>query len=294
MANFFTQPILYEIMSHQPLLLLLLGLSVCHAVIRPGYGSGHKHYSGDDCSDEHHHQPHPSKKASTSTVAPTEPITSTAVPSTSTIPPTTTSLIASPVCPSGWTLYTRTPSSYNLNTGLWCMKLITSATSVTINSTSALCQAEGGVLTDFETSEEKDAIVAEAQAYIVTTLGLSSGSIALAGDRVPECVSMNASVIAASPCNDQSTIFSLPASASTNPAYLWTTWAIGEPNSNHWTYDVEDCLQLHVQPSVAAQHGLINDFYCYRTVAPNDPSNTLYMNYGALCGQAPSYEAVGK
>uniref|UniRef100_A0A1I7UUQ8 C-type lectin domain-containing protein n=1 Tax=Caenorhabditis tropicalis TaxID=1561998 RepID=A0A1I7UUQ8_9PELO len=204
----------------------------------------------------------------------------------------TTTMKWSYTCPIGWHSFTRTPSEFNQNTGVWCVKFIPSDTVITINNGSSLCEKEDAVLTAFENSEERDTVIAEVQSHIIGKLERTVGAIALSGKRIKECSTSNIWIIGSPPCNDKTKVFSLPLSSGTNPEFLWTNWAPNEPSANHWTYDVEDCNQMFISPNDPERDGKINDFYCVLSHAPNDPENEMYWNYGALCGQAPAIESV--
>ncbi|CAB03841.1 C-type lectin domain-containing protein [Caenorhabditis elegans] len=257
-------------------ILLISSLLAVEAFIRPSYYGGGGGYDEDcDCD------------TSSTVVVPTS------TPTTTTEGPTTT-LKLTTICLEGWTKYPRTPSASNNNQDAYCLKFISSNTTITINNASQICQQAGGHLTAFENEIERQAIMAEAGDHITKTIKSTIGAIALAGDRIKQCSTKNSTIIENPPCNDKTKVFTLPLTAQTNPEYLWTTWAQGEPSANWWEYDIEDCLQMFINPSNnTGASGRINDFYCNRLVAPNEPDNIRYMMYGALCGRDVEMEAAG-
>ncbi|CAI2325201.1 unnamed protein product [Caenorhabditis sp. 36 PRJEB53466] len=246
-----------------------------HAIIRPGGASGGVTFGSGSCSEEHahkhkhhhhHHHPAPSSNSQSSEEA-SSPV--------------------DPSCPSGWTMYDRTPSDANQNTGKWCVKLITSKTMISVNEGSELCSKENAVLTSYENDAERQSLLSEANEFIISTLGKSAGSIAMAGRRVQSC--LTTASLSSAPCNSKSTIFAVPDSADTDATYLWTTWATkyNEPNSVENNGQLEDCVTFQIDPSESNQHGQINDFLCQYAYSFRWPTMDLYQNFGALCGKAP-------
>ncbi|CAO4366307.1 unnamed protein product [Caenorhabditis nigoni] len=249
-------------MSRQILLLLLFSVTV-QAFIRPIYYGGG---DGHDCEE--------------STPSPTSEVT----------PRTSYS------CPDGWNLTARTPSPFNDNSGYLCTKFISSENAISVNAGSELCKEHDASLTAFENEEERQKILEEARKYIITELKHATGSIAIAGDRLKQCVTLNSTVLAENmknpPCNDRKQEYTLPASAHTNAEFLWNNWALNEPSHNMWTYDSEDCLQMVIMPSNLDRNGKINDIYCRLDHAPNSPSDMSFMNFGAYCGKPVDIEAT--
>ncbi|CAI2325189.1 unnamed protein product [Caenorhabditis sp. 36 PRJEB53466] len=276
-----TQDTTMRFSSSSLLLFFAFGLSV-EAMFRP---IGHKprpppssyHGGGDEDCDESS-----SAKPSTTTAA---PVNDNPATTTTTEAPTTTT--AAPKCPDGFTAFTRTPSAANSQTSIWCMKAVLQKDPIAVSSANALCaaQATGAVLTSFENDDERSVFAAELLAA-VQSYGYSTGAIAVDGRRNADCVTRNRTVLDAYPCSNQSLSFSL-VDAHTDPAYAWAHWAVDEPSTNMWTYDIEECIQFAVYPGNSNRNALLNDIYCNFVQAPNDPDNSLWWNFGALCGVAP-------
>lgn len=114
-------------------------------------------------------------------------------------------------------------------------------------------------------------------------MGITNGAIGVDGRRKPACVSKDRAVVEGPNCTGDKAFQLI--GQDTDPAYAWTTWAATEPSANAWTYDVEECIQFALGP--AERHELLNDIYCNMAKPPNDPDNTLYWNFGMLCGMSP-------
>ncbi|CAP37813.2 Protein CBR-CLEC-147 [Caenorhabditis briggsae] len=137
----------------------------------------------------------------------------------------------------------------------------------------------------------------EAKKHIITDLKHATGSVAIAGDRLKQCVTGNNPALLdenmkTPPCNDKKLEYTLPASANTNAEFLWNSWALNEPSHNMWQYESEDCLQMVIKPTDPNRNGKINDIYCLLNAAPNNPTDTSFMNYGAYCGKPVDIEAT--
>ncbi|EGT41363.1 CBN-CLEC-147 protein [Caenorhabditis brenneri] len=213
--------------------------------------------------------------------------TSSPISSTSTQKPVTETIRYSYTCPaSDWHLFTRGENH-------WCVKFFPSETHISINNASEICKQAESELTGLENDEERKSILDEAKLHIIEKLNQRSGAVALAGSRTQECQTTNGAVLQAAPCNDPTKVYVLPASAATNPDFMWKNWADKEPSFSQWSNgEYENCLQLFINPSDSKLNGKINDFYCARNVAPNDDTDTKYWNFGALCGREADMEGV--
>ncbi|CAO4366308.1 unnamed protein product [Caenorhabditis nigoni] len=241
-------------MSRHILLLLLFSVAV-QAFFRPIYSGG----GGEqDC-----------EKTSTSSPSGSTPSAST---------PSKVTPKYSYTCPKDWNLTTRTPSQFNGQTGFLCTKFITAPASISVNSASELCKKENAALTAFENDEERLKLHDEARKHIITDLKLVAGGVAIAGDRLPQCVTQNSTVLEENmktpPCNDSKQEYTLPESAHTNPEFLWNSWAPLEPSHTFAGRVSEDCLQMIISSN--NRNGKINDIYC--TVEN-------FLNFGAYCGK---------
>ncbi|UMM19548.1 hypothetical protein L5515_015096 [Caenorhabditis briggsae] len=258
-------------MSRHILLLLLFSAAV-QAFIRPIYYGGG---DGQDCEETSQSTPTPTSESTPSEVTPK----------------------TSYSCPEGWNLTTRSPSQFNDNSGYLCTKFISSPNAISVNASSNLCTEQDAALTAFENEEERQRILEEAKKHIITDLKHATGSVAIAGDRLKQCVTGNNPALLdenmkTPPCNDKKLEYTLPASANTNAEFLWNSWALNEPSHNMWQYESEDCLQMVIKPTDPNRNGKINDIYCLLNAAPNNPTDTSFMNYGAYCGKPVDIEAT--
>uniref|UniRef100_A0A1I7TSS6 C-type lectin domain-containing protein n=1 Tax=Caenorhabditis tropicalis TaxID=1561998 RepID=A0A1I7TSS6_9PELO len=257
---------------------ILSAFTSVEAIFRPGYGGGHRpppsYYhgggggGGDDCET-----PKP-----TTTVAPT----TTAVPTTTAAPTTPVPELS---CPAGFKKYTRVPAADNLFTSAWCMMAVFQQAPIKIEEAGALCATKGASLTILGSAVEQTEFAAELKTYL-QSIGHDTGAIAVDGRRIANCSSRDRGTLDSEACNGQNA-FKLQ-QGNTAPGFPWSIWAQTEPSANAWTYDIEECIQFAVDPYNLNRTALLNDFYCNMNVAPNDPENPVYWNFGALCGVAPS------
>ncbi|KAF1766668.1 hypothetical protein GCK72_006626 [Caenorhabditis remanei] len=174
---------------NRPFLLLLISCTISvQAMFKP---IRHVYYGGDDNCEE-------SKTTTTTSGA-------------------STTMKWEYSCEPGWKTFQRTPSVYNDNTGILCVKFVPapSKKNISINEAETLCKENNGELTAFENENERLEILVEAQKYMINELERSSGAIAIAGKSIAECKSMTSKLPEI--CSDNTKAYTLPESSKTNP-----------------------------------------------------------------------------
>ncbi|EFO91542.1 CRE-CLEC-141 protein [Caenorhabditis remanei] len=247
---------------------LLATFKPADAIFRPGYGGG-----GHRPPSSYHHGGG-EEDCKTSSSAPAT--TTATTPSTTTVKP-------APKCPAGWETLFRAPTEANGNRSPYCMKILFSETPILIESGQSRCQAENSnaVMTMMEGEGER-AFVATQLYNTLTSWGRKSGAIAVDGVRVKNCVSKDRAVLDGPDCGPTKSY--VLTNRNTNPNFFFNNWAQNEPSANAWTYDIEECNQFAIDSKNINRTARFNDFYCKMDVAPNDPTNTVYWNFGVLCG----------
>ncbi|EGT31775.1 hypothetical protein CAEBREN_25167 [Caenorhabditis brenneri] len=189
-----------------------------------------------------------------------------------------------PQCPFGFVRFTRTPSADNLNTAVWCMKGVYQETPILIRDADALCRPNGGELTTLGSEEEREYFINELNATL-QSFGIPYGSIAVDGRRIPVCATIDPAVLGSEACSPTKAF--VLNQKNTSPTFAWDNWAPGEPSSTSKDNEFEDCIQFVFDPDRESRSSRFNDFFCNMEVAPHDPENPLYWNFGALCGTLP-------
>ncbi|UMM18894.1 hypothetical protein L5515_014753 [Caenorhabditis briggsae] len=235
------------------------------AIFRPGYGGGgHRPPSS-------YHGGHDNCKTSQAPTTPTTPV------------PTT----PAKTCPEGFKAFERVPSEANSQTSVWCMGMTNTDAAIKISDGDALCSAmhSSAVPTMFENDAERE-YFATAWTEKLTAMGQGLlGSVGMDGRLISECKSKDKAILESDACSGTKSF--VLRDKHTDPSYAWTIWAETEPNHHHWTFDIEECIQFAIWNNRPNRSKLLNDIYCNMTVAPNDPANRVYWNFGMICGMLP-------
>ncbi|CAI5441185.1 unnamed protein product [Caenorhabditis angaria] len=223
---------------------------------------GKKHQGGHGSHNDEQCKEHTKKPTPKATKKPT-----TAKPKT------TKKLLPVYVCPKGFTKFNRaTP---------WCLRTVTSKTSIASKDAQKLCASVKSSLSNFENQHETDTILAPLYKL------KSNFSLTVDGRRVKQCMKIKTNDHK-SPCTREKT-FSFPnAKKHTNTAFTIKNLNSGQPDSQQRTikgkFYIEDCLSIYIAKGTSMDKKY-NDIFCDFAVSPvsNLP---IYQSRGALCGVA--------